>query len=104
MKERFWVHIAELQKYRVARNAAGQPIKRWETGKAGVECYIRALNGAELTAAEKAGYIAAYRMYCGKDVDIKISDRIVCKGTSYEITFINNQISTHLQIDLKAVE
>jgi head-tail adaptor len=102
--EKFWVHAAEIHRYTITRSAVGQPLKSWGMIKKGMACYIGALSGDELIAAQKAGYIAKFRMYCAKDVDVKIGDRVVCNATIFEISFINKQIGTHLQIDLKAVE
>jgi hypothetical protein len=57
-------------------------------------------------------------MYCSKDLPVELSsvelsselssvqcgDKIVSDGKGYEITFVNSQIGTHLQIDLKRIQ
>jgi hypothetical protein len=40
-------------------------------------------------------------MYCAKSVSAKKDDRIISSGKTYEIDYINEQLDTHLQIDLK---
>jgi hypothetical protein len=65
--DRFWVHQAELRRARVVKSLAGATKKEWQTVEvpktqgAKFQCYIRALSGDELVAAEKAGFKSDYR-------------------------------------------
>jgi hypothetical protein len=124
---KFWVHQAELQRATVVKSLAGAVKKEWNLigtrfgTKFGTKfpCYIRALSGNELVAAQKAGFKSDYRMYCGKDLRTELSsvelgsmetssiqcgDKVVSDGKAYEITFVNEQLGAHLQIDLKRMQ
>jgi hypothetical protein len=121
--DKFWVHRADLQRATIVKSLAGATKKEWQPIERGIQCYIRALSGDELVAAEKAGVKSDYRMYCSKDLPVELGsvehssvelsselssvqcgDRIVSDGKGYEITFVNSQIGAHLQIDLKRIQ
>lgn len=102
--DKFWVHEAELQRATSSRNASGQEVKNWETIQSGIQCYVRGLSGTEIVAAERVGHKINGRMYCDKSVEAIKTDRIVSGGKTYEIEYVNGQIGSHLQIDLRSLE
>jgi SPP1 family predicted phage head-tail adaptor len=102
--DRFFAHEADIQTFAAVRGDDGQVKKTWTTSVAGLPCYIRQLSGNEIIAAEKAGFKSTYRMYCAYGAALNNADRVLHGAKAFEITNINRQILTHLQVDLKVAE
>lgn len=68
-----------------------------------IDCSLQAKSGNERTNQRKMEVEAFYTMYCDV-VSLFETDIIEIDGIRYEITFVDNTLPYHLQIDLKVIK
>lgn len=93
-----------IQRAGQVQNEWGDWVDGWADHLTNVEGRMRALSGSERYSADKQTFFGTHRFYTSV-ANIKVTDRIVKEGTTYDIKFVNNvmEFDEFLQCDVEVV-
>ena len=97
----FYNKTATVERFTETRNTIGEVVKTWVVHLSDLSCAFQERNGGEPVQDDQKKTFKQYRCYFQDIYDIKPTDRLVIDTTNYEILYVADKESDHLEIDLK---